>query len=135
MGTHPIFESDFDCLTEDQIMAVGKLMSVIAEEDTVTGFLLGGVGQLDKERNSNFLICDAKTEASEIESALRGFLARSDIGIVLITQDYAEQVRHVIETHSAPIPTILEIPSKEKPYDPEKDTLLKRAKDMFGGEG
>ena len=37
-------------------MAIGKLMSVIAEEDTVTGFLLGGIGQLDKERNSNFLV-------------------------------------------------------------------------------
>ena len=66
-----------------------------------------------------------------------------------ITKDYAEQVRHVIDSHKAPIPTILEIPSKEKPYDPEKDSLLKRAKyivsfdykcltqpfrDMFGGE-
>ena len=37
-------------------MAIGKLMSVIAEEDTVTGFLLGGIGQLDKERNANFLV-------------------------------------------------------------------------------
>ena len=37
-------------------MAIGKLMSIIAEEDTVTGFLLGGIGQLDKERNSNFLV-------------------------------------------------------------------------------
>merc|ERR1711868_8435 len=133
MGTHPIFESDFDCLTEK--MAIGKLMSIIAEEDTVTGFLLGGIGQLDKERNSNFLICDAKTEQAQIEESLRTFLGRSDIGIVLITQDYAEQVRHVIDSHTAPIPTILEIPSKEKPYDPEKDSLLKRAKDMFGGEG
>merc|ERR1711951_69896 len=133
MGTHPIFESDFDCLTEK--MAIGKLMSVIAEEDTVTGFLLGGIGQLDKERNSNFLICDSKTEPAQIEETLRTFLSRSDIGIVLITQDYAEQVRHVIDSHTAPIPTILEIPSKEKPYDPEKDSLLKRAKDMFGGEG
>ena len=31
-------------------------MSVIAEEDTVTGFLLGGIGELDKERQSNFLV-------------------------------------------------------------------------------
>ena len=75
-----------------------------------------------------FQICDAKTEPAQIEETLRTFLSRSDIGIVLITQDYAEQVRHVIDSHTAPIPTILEIPSKEKPYDPEKDSLLKRAK-------
>ena len=46
-------------------MAIGKLMSIIAEEDTVTGFLLGGIGELNKERNSNFMICDSKTEVSE----------------------------------------------------------------------
>jgi len=36
MGTHPIFESDFDCLTECRIMgnAVGSYTSVC--------FLLGG---------------------------------------------------------------------------------------------
>jgi len=37
-------------------MGMNKSMSVIAEEDTVTGFLLGGVGELDKERNTNFLV-------------------------------------------------------------------------------
>jgi len=115
-------------------MAIGKLMSVIAEEDTVTGFLLGGIGELDKERQSNFLICDSKTESHDVEEALKRFLGRSDIGIVLITQDYADMARHVIESHTAPIPTILEIPSKESPYDPSKDSLLKRAKDMFGGD-
>ena len=53
---------------------------------------------------------------------------RSDIGIVLITQDYAEKVRHIIDSHTAAIPTILEIPSKENPYDPEKDSILIRAR-------
>ena len=50
------------------------------------------------------------------------------------SKDYAEMARHVIEAHTAPIPTILEIPSKESPYDPTKDSILKRAKDMFGGD-
>ena len=45
-----------------------------------------------------------------------------------ILQDYADRVRHIIDTHILPIPTILEIPSKEKPYDPEKDSVLKRAR-------
>lgn len=46
----------------------------------------------------------------------------------MITQNYAEKVRHVIDAHTAPIPTILEIPSKDNPYDPEKDSILKRAR-------
>jgi V-type H+-transporting ATPase subunit F len=35
---------------------VGKLMTIIADEDTVTGFLLGGIGELNKSRVPNFLV-------------------------------------------------------------------------------
>jgi len=40
----------------------------------------------------------------------------------------AEMIRHVIDTHNEPIPAILEIPSKDHPYDPSKDSILRRAK-------
>lgn len=33
-----------------------------------------------------------------------------------------------------PIPAILEIPSKEHPYDPSKDSIMTRVKIMFGGD-
>ena len=50
----------------------------------------------------------------------RDFLVRKDIGIVLITQSVAEMVRHIIDSHREAIPSILEIPSKEAQYDPNK---------------
>ena len=31
-----------------------------------------------------------------------------------------------------PVPAILEIPSKEHPYDPSQDSILARVKFMFG---
>ena len=37
-------------------MVQNKLMSIIADEDSVTGFLLGGIGELNKNRESNFLV-------------------------------------------------------------------------------
>ena len=37
-------------------------------------------------------------------------------------------IRHVIESHNDPIPAVLEIPSKECPYDASKDSILRRAK-------
>ena len=37
-------------------------------------------------------------------------------------------IRHVIDRHDKPIPAILEIPSKDHPYDPNKDSILRRAK-------
>ena len=33
-----------------------------------------------------------------------------------------------------PIPAVLEIPSKEHPYDPNQDSILSRVKGMFGAD-
>jgi len=40
----------------------------------------------------------------------------------------AEMIRHEIDAHTQTIPAILEIPSKECPYDPAKDSILRRAR-------
>jgi len=112
----------------------GKLIAVIGDEDTCTGFLMGGIGELNKSRKPNFMVVDKETASAEIEETLRSFLTRKDIAIILIGQSIAEVVRHVINEHTEPIPTILEIPSKDSPYDPSKDSILKRAKGMFSAE-
>lgn len=52
--------------------------------------------------------------------------------MLLITQAVAGGIRHLIDAHSAPIPAILEIPSKDAPYDPSQDSILRRVKLMFG---
>ena len=43
-------------------------------------------------------------------------------------------VRHILDAHTAALPAILEIPSKDSPYDPSKDSILRRAKGMFSAE-
>lgn len=40
-------------------------------------------------------------------------------------------IRYVIDTHTTPVPAVLEIPSKDHPYDPSKDSILRRAKGML----
>ena len=69
-----------------------------------------------------------------IEEKLRSLLERDDVGIVLISQNIAERVRNIIIEHDAVIPTILEIPSKETPYEPEKDTVVVRAASILWGQ-
>jgi len=44
----------------------------------------------------------------------------------------AEKIRHRVETYTAAFPSLLEIPSKDHPYDPEKDSVLKRVRRLFG---
>ncbi|XP_073435319.1 V-type proton ATPase subunit F isoform X1 [Dendrobates tinctorius] len=182
----------------------GKLIAVIGDEDTCTGFLLGGIGELNKNRKPNFLVVEKETSVTEIEetfrfpacpscrlsliascsvcttfslspawgpgigscagqaplpllslvktgieeerlppgagagrehdgstAAYKSFLQREDIGIILINQFIAEMIRHAIDAHNVSIPAVLEIPSKEHPYDANKDSILRRAKGMF----
>lgn len=97
---------------------------------------------------------DNKTETAAIESAFDQFTQeRKDIGIVLINQhvrqrrihelcpapalisklsQIADRIRHRVDTYTAAFPTILEIPSKDHPYDPEKDSVLRRVRRLFG---
>merc|ERR1712154_706596 len=111
--------------------ARGKLIGVIGDEDTCVGFLLGGIGEMNKNRQPNFLVVNTETPMSDIEDCLKAFIKRDDIDIILINQNVAEMVRHVIDGHTAPVPAILEIPSKDHPYDPSKDSILRRAKGLF----
>lgn len=72
--------------------------------------------------------------SSRASPTTRSFLARNDIGIILINQFIAEMIRHAIDAHMQSIPAVLEIPSKEHPYDASKDSILRRAKGMFSAE-
>ncbi|KAI1342367.1 vacuolar ATP synthase [Xylariaceae sp. FL0016] len=112
-----------------------QFLAVIGDEDSVTGLLLAGIGHVTNPPDSqkNFLVVDNKTETSAIEAAFDSFTAeRKDIGIVLINQHIADKIRHRVDTYTAAFPTVLEIPSKEHPYDPEKDSVLRRVRRLFG---
>ncbi|XP_072019900.1 V-type proton ATPase subunit F-like isoform X1 [Amphiura filiformis] len=113
---------------------IGKLLAVIGDEDTCTGFLLGGIGEINNKRQSNFLVVEKTTSVHEIEECFNNFVSRKDIAIILINQSYAELIRHLLDSHLAPVPAVLEIPSKDSPYDPSKDSILRRAKGMFSVE-
>ncbi|KAJ9628239.1 V-type proton ATPase subunit F [Exophiala oligosperma] len=112
-----------------------QFIAVIGDEDSVTGLLLAGVGHITDppDAQKNFLVCDGKTEKSTIEQAFHKFTQeRKDIGIVLINQHLAEVIREAVDKFQDPFPAVLEIPSKDHPYDPEKDSVLRRVRRLFG---
>ena len=75
-------------------MAVrGKLMAVMGDEDTMTGFLLGGIGVLNKNHHPYFLVMEKDTIISETEDTFRQFLNQDDISSILINQYIAEMVQ------------------------------------------
>ncbi|ROW02381.1 hypothetical protein VSDG_02583 [Cytospora chrysosperma] len=98
-----------------------QFLAVIGDEDSVTGLLLAGIGHVTAgpDAQKNFLVVDNKTDNATIESSFDKLIERKDIAIILINQH-------------ATFPTILEIPSKDHPYDPEKDSVLRRVRRLFG---
>ncbi|EGW33389.1 uncharacterized protein SPAPADRAFT_60752 [Spathaspora passalidarum NRRL Y-27907] len=117
-------------------MAKRKLLATIADEDSVTGLLLAGVGQISNEvgKESNFLtVIPGKTTVDQIEDAFDNFTTgRDDIAILLINQHLADLIRYKVDSYTNAFPAILEIPSKDHPYDPEKDSILKKVRRLFG---
>lgn len=117
-------------------MSKRTLLAAIADEDSITGLLLAGVGQVtgDDGKETNFLtVSPGKTTVEEIEQAFDKFTSeRDDIAIVLINQHIADLIRFKVDSFTKAFPAILEIPSKDHPYDPEKDSILKRVRRLFG---
>ncbi|CAN0382041.1 unnamed protein product [Discosporangium mesarthrocarpum] len=101
-------------------------------QDTVTGFLLAGVGHRTAN-STNFLVVREDTTVAQIEEAFKTLTARSDIAIVLINQHVANEIRHILKDYSKTIPTVLEIPSKDVPYNPDQDYIMQRINMMLGG--
>ncbi|XP_028075292.1 ubiquitin domain-containing protein DSK2b-like [Camellia sinensis] len=72
--------------------AVSQMMQVLLSnpqymnQDTIIGFLLAGVDNVDLRRKTNYLIVDSKTTVKQIEEAFKEFTTREDVVIVMISQ-------------------------------------------------
>ncbi|CAN6215502.1 unnamed protein product [Urochloa humidicola] len=95
---------------------------------------MAGVGNVDLRKKTNYLLVDNKTTVKQIEDAFKEFTAREDIAIVLISQYIANMIRFLVDSYNKPVPAILEIPSKDHPYDPAHDSVLSRVKYLFSAE-
>eukprot|EP00808_Paulinella_micropora_P032173 g58810.t1 len=104
-----------------------SLIAVIGDEDTVTGFLLAGTGHRFPDGKCNFLVVDEeKTTKGDIEKAFKEFTSRKNVSVVLINQVVANDIRHLLTSYDKVIPTVLEIPSKDHPYDEDQDPMMQR---------
>lgn len=136
-GTHSATKGRLIAVIGDEVNKIRFFIFffnlAINTQDTCVGFLLGGVGEVNRSKVPplNFMVVDKNTTNSEIEETFKAFVKRDDIEIILINQNIAEQIRFAIDNHVNPIPAVLEIPSKDHPYDPMKDSILKRARGMF----
>lgn len=60
-------------------------------QDTVTGFLLTGIGERNVKGETNYLVVDEKSKKEDVEGAFKRFLKDPNITVILITQDASEK--------------------------------------------
>lgn len=53
---------------------------------------------------------------------------------LFFTVQVANMIRFLVDSYNKPVPAILEIPSKDHPYDPAHDSVLSRVKYLFNTE-
>lgn len=104
-------------------------------KETVTGVLLAGIGHVDNQgHRTNFFVVDQKTQMQTLEAKFLELITRNDLAILLINQHVADMIRGQIDDYQQQFPTILEIPSKDHPYDPSKDSVLRKVRKLCGTE-
>jgi V-type H+-transporting ATPase subunit F len=74
-----------------------------------------------------------ETTTKAIENKFRQLTSRDDVAIILINQHVAAKIRPLINEYTKTIPTILEIPNSDSPYDEESDPIMQRVKALLGG--
>ena len=120
-------------------MRVGekRLVGLLGDQDTISGFLLVGVGEANVNgqlESGNCVLVTPENTKDEILKAFRSLSDRQDIGVILINQFAANRIRETIDKYDNLFPSILEIPSKDQPYDFSKDSAMVRINRILGEE-
>jgi|TARA_B100000959_G_C14936053_1_gene605784 V/A-type H+-transporting ATPase subunit F len=100
-------------------------ISVIGDSTTVLGFKLAGVKTAIKTKDSK--------EALE---ALKNQFNNPDIGLIIITEQYADKLRDEINrlTEGVMTPLIVEIPNKDGTIDRKVDPIKELVRRAVGVE-
>ena len=134
---------DEDTTTGLLLAGTGQRQSSLSGDGAAAGTNGGGTnGRVGRDRSeaesragydTNFLIVGPSTKRETIERVFDAFTdERDDIAIVLINQHVADQIRDRVDNYTKAFPALLEVPAKDHPYDPEKDSVMKRVQKLFG---
>jgi V/A-type H+-transporting ATPase subunit F len=103
---------------------VSSKIAVLADQDTVTGFMLGGIKE-------GYTVKDPEEAGETLEK-----LIKEDFSIIITTENIGDQFRATINklTSERALPMIIEIPDKKGSIERESDPLRELIKRVIGVE-
>jgi len=119
----------------DAVKGPSRSIAVIGDNETVTGFLLAGVGERGDKGQTNYFVHTSDTKAAELEEVFKKFLNDRMIAVILVNQVIAQNHLRVSidKAQGDGEKVICEIPSKEHPYEPRTDPIVNRASRLLYG--
>jgi V/A-type H+/Na+-transporting ATPase subunit F len=99
-------------------------IAIIADQDTVTGFMLGGIKE-------GYQVDDTEKAGKILEE-----LVRKDYSVIITTEKIGDELRDKIDnlTSERALPMIIEIPDKTGSIERETDPLRELIKRVIGVE-
>ncbi|MDO5850932.1 MAG: V-type ATP synthase subunit F [Methanobacteriaceae archaeon] len=99
-------------------------IAIMADPDSVTGFMLGGI-------KSGFPVRDTEEAKKTLKQ-----LVKDEYSIIIITEKYGDVLRDDIEkyTGSKALPMIIEVPDKSGSIEKESDPMNELIKKVIGVE-
>ncbi|MEN6592795.1 MAG: V-type ATP synthase subunit F [Methanobacterium sp.] len=99
-------------------------IAVIADQDTVTGFMLGGIKE-------GYPVENTEEAGAKLED-----LVREDYSVIITTEKIGDELREKIATLTSEraLPMIIEIPDKTGSIERETDPLRELIKRVIGVE-
>lgn len=87
---------------------------VIGDRETISGFLLCGLGSF-KEKENNFFFTDGVKD-DLIKEAFNNFMNRKETLIIFITQEVSKKIKRATVTKQDPVPSVVVIPGNEDDF-------------------
>ncbi|KAF7684760.1 V-type proton ATPase subunit F [Astathelohania contejeani] len=100
------------------------LVGIMGDEETIMGFLFTGLE--NSVDNPNMIIVNADTSDEDLNCAFDTLVSRPDISIIFICDFVAARLRKKIKYYQGVVPSILEIPSRTRMLDIEKEKLANK---------
>ncbi len=79
--------------------SAGRLLAIMADVDTVSGYLLAGIGDASATQGPNVFVVSNTTSRADMETAFRDLSSREDVAVLLVSEQVADVLRDEIDEY------------------------------------
>ncbi|EFO64924.1 VATPase [Giardia lamblia P15] len=88
-------------------------IGILADEATITGFLLAGAGCISSGNQKNFYVVDQNMSKADVEAAFEELRNNPDISIVMVSNGVMETIKDTIAEYDLQGKVVMPFPTKD----------------------